>query len=207
MVLENPGAAEESPLSLRDIPLPTPGPGQIRVHVSCCGVCHTDLHIVEGDLPLHKKPVVPGHQVVGIVDALGPGASTFKEGERAGIIWLHSTDGTCSYCRSARENLCDNARFTGYDVDGGYAEAVLVPEAFAYKLPEGFADENAAPLLCAGAKPGCPGGSSPRSGRLMKSYGSQVTTGVTSKFSVGGGEGVFHSKPVAGHGLSPATLP
>jgi len=150
MVLENPGAAEESPLSLRDIPLPTPRPGQIRVHVSCCGVCHTDLHIVEGDLPLHKKPVVPGHQVVGIVDALGPGAGKFKEGERAGIIWLHSTDGTCSYCRSARENLCDNARFTGYDVDGGYAEAVLVPEAFAYKMPEGFADENAAPLLCAG---------------------------------------------------------
>jgi alcohol dehydrogenase, propanol-preferring len=150
MVLENQRAAEQSPLSLRDVPPPTPGPGQIRVRVSCCGVCHTDLHIVEGDLPPHKKPVVPGHQVVGIVDAVGPGAGTFKEGERAGIVWLHSTDGTCAYCRSGRENLCDNARFTGYDVDGGYAEAVLVPEAFAYKLPEGFADENAAPLLCAG---------------------------------------------------------
>jgi len=150
MVLESQKAVEQSPLSLRDVPLPTPGPGQIRVRVSCCGVCHTDLHIVEGDLPLHKKPVVPGHQVVGIVDAVGSGTSAFKEGERAGIVWLHSTDGTCPYCRSGRENLCENARFTGYDVDGGYAEAVLVPEDFAYKLPQGFSDENVAPLLCAG---------------------------------------------------------
>jgi alcohol dehydrogenase, propanol-preferring len=150
MVLDTQRAVEESPLSLRDVALPTPGPGQIRVRVSCCGVCHTDLHIVEGDLPLHKKPVVPGHQVVGTVDALGSGAKQFKEGERAGIVWLHSTDGSCQYCRSEHENLCDNARFTGYDVDGGYAEAVLVPEEFAYKLPQGFSDENAAPLLCAG---------------------------------------------------------
>jgi len=150
MVLEAQRPAEESPLAMRDIPLPTPGAGQIRVRVSCCGVCHTDLHIVEGDLPLHKKPIVPGHQVVGIVDALGPGAGGLKEGDRAGIVWLHSTDGTCAYCRSGRENLCENAKFTGYDVDGGYTEAVLVPVEFACKLPGGFSDENAAPLLCAG---------------------------------------------------------
>ncbi|MBV9088011.1 MAG: zinc-dependent alcohol dehydrogenase family protein, partial [Acidobacteriaceae bacterium] len=137
-------------LLLRDVPLPTPGPGQVRVRVSCCGVCHTDLHIVEGDLAFHKKPVIPGHQVVGVVDAVGSSTNMFKEGDRAGIVWLHSTDATCAYCRSGRENLCDNARFTGYDVDGGYAEAVVVPEAFAYRLPARFADEHAAPLLCAG---------------------------------------------------------
>ncbi|MBV9087352.1 MAG: alcohol dehydrogenase catalytic domain-containing protein, partial [Acidobacteriaceae bacterium] len=113
MVLDSQRPVEQSPLSPRDVPLPTPGPGQIRVRVSCCGVCHTDLHIVEGDLPLHKKPIVPGHQVVGVVDALGSDTSSFKEGDRAGIVWLHSTDATCAYCRSGRENLCENARFTG----------------------------------------------------------------------------------------------
>jgi len=150
MVLERPRAAEEAPLQVRDIPEPTPGPGEIRVRVRVCGVCHTDLHIVQGELPMHKLPVVPGHQVVGVVDALGPGARAFKEGDRAGVIWLHSTDGSCEYCARGQENLCVSARFTGYDVDGGYAEAVTVPAAFAHHIPQDFSDENAAPLLCAG---------------------------------------------------------
>ena len=150
MVLDRPATTEENPLVLRDIPEPTPGPGQIRVRVRFCGVCHTDLHIVQGELPMHKLPVVPGHQVVGVVDAVGPGAKGFREGDRAGVIWLHSTDGTCQYCAHDQENLCTNARFTGYDVDGGYAEAVIVPASFAHKIPKKFSDENAAPLLCAG---------------------------------------------------------
>jgi len=150
MVLERPRPAEEGPLQARDIPEPTPGPGEIRVRVRVCGVCHTDLHIIQGELPMHKLPVVPGHQVVGVVDALGPGAKGFREGDRAGAIWLHSTDGTCEYCGRGQENLCVNARFTGYDVDGGYAEAVIVPGDFAYPIPKNFSDENAAPLLCAG---------------------------------------------------------
>jgi len=150
MVLEQPQPAEEGPLQVRDIPEPTPGPGEIRVRVRVCGVCHTDLHIVQGELPMHKLPVVPGHQVVGVVDALGPGARGFKEGDRAGVIWLHSTDGSCECCRRNSENLCINAKFTGYDVDGGYTEAVIVPADFAYQIPKNFSDENAAPLLCAG---------------------------------------------------------
>jgi len=150
MVLEQPRPVEEGPLQPRDISEPTPGPSEIRVRVGVCGVCHTDLHIVQGELPMHKLPVVPGHQVVGVVDALGAGAKGFKEGDRAGVIWLHSTDGTCEYCRRNSENLCVNAKFTGYDADGGYTEAVIVPAAFAYSIPKSFSDENAAPLLCAG---------------------------------------------------------
>jgi len=150
MVLERPRPAEEGPLQARDIPEPTPGPGEIRVRVRVCGVCHTDLHIVQGELPMHKLPVVPGHQVVGVVDAVGLSAKGFREGDRAGVIWLHSTDGRCEYCLRQQENLCLSAQFTGYDLDGGYAEAVTVPAAFAYHIPETFSDENAAPLLCAG---------------------------------------------------------
>jgi len=150
MVLERPRPAEEAPLQVRDIPEPTPGPGEIRVRVRVCGVCHTDLHIVQGELPMHKLPVVPGHQVVGVVDAVGEGTEGFREGDRAGVIWLHSTDGSCEYCARGQENLCVAARFTGYDVDGGYAEAVTVPAAFAHHIPQDFSDENAAPLLCAG---------------------------------------------------------
>jgi propanol-preferring alcohol dehydrogenase len=150
MMLEEPRPAEEAPLQARDIPEPTPGPGEIRVRVRVCGVCHTDLHIVQGELPMHKLPVVPGHQVVGVVDALGPGAKGFREGDRAGVIWLRSTDGTCDYCGRRQENLCVAAKFTGYDLDGGYAEAVIVPAPFAYHIPRNFSDENAAPLLCAG---------------------------------------------------------
>ena len=150
MVLERQAEPVQDPLALRDMPVPVPGPGEVRVRISVCAVCHTDLHIVEGDLPLRKKPVVPGHQIVGVVDALGPGAKGFKEGDRAGIPWLHLTDGECGYCRRDHENLCESAKFTGWDVDGGYAEYVTVPAEFAYTLPRSFSDEHAAPLLCAG---------------------------------------------------------
>ena len=139
-----------SPLHLRDVPDPDPGPGELRVHVLACGVCRTDLRVIEGDLPPHKLPIIPGHQVVGTVDRLGPGAMRFKPGDRIGIAWLRHTDGTCKYCRSARENLCESQRFTGYDADGGYAEYAVVPESFAYAIPEGFGDAEATPLLCAG---------------------------------------------------------
>jgi len=139
-----------SPLHLRDLPDPEPGLGEVRVRVLACGVCRTDLHVIEGDLPPHKLPIVPGHQVVGIVDRLGPGTARFKLGDRIGIAWLRHTDGTCTYCRSGRENLCEAQRFTGYDADGGYAGYAVVPEAFAYAIPEGFGDAEATPLLCAG---------------------------------------------------------
>ena len=150
MLLERTAPAEESPLSLRDVATPTPGPGEVRVRVHTCGLCHTDLHTVEGDLPPHKRPVIPGHQIVGVIDALGPNVSTHHEGDRVGIPWLYSTDGTCEYCQRGLENLCPSARFTGYDADGGYAEYTVVPADFCYPIPSAFDDEHAAPLLCAG---------------------------------------------------------
>ncbi|MFB3814705.1 MAG: zinc-dependent alcohol dehydrogenase family protein [Terriglobales bacterium] len=150
MLLERQRPADENPLRLTDIPEPRPSAGEVRVRVSYCGVCRTDLHIVEGDLPVHKTPVVPGHQIVGVVDAAGGGVTGVREGDRVGIPWLHSTDGTCRYCRNGQENLCERARFTGYDADGGYAEATVVGADYCYPLPAGFADEHAAPLLCAG---------------------------------------------------------
>lgn len=150
MVLDRPKPAEESPLAARDLPLPSPGPGEIRVRVRACGVCRTDLHTVEGDLPLPKLPLVPGHQIVGVVEACGAGVSQFREGDRVGIPWLYSTCGQCAYCRKGLENLCESARFTGFSVDGGYAEFTVVSEPFAYPLPKSFSDLEAAPLLCAG---------------------------------------------------------
>jgi len=150
MVLTKPGPAEESPLHIQEVAAPVPRNAEIRVQVNCCGICHTDLHTVEGDLALPRLPLIPGHQIVGVVDALGPGAHLIKEGDRVGIPWLHSTDGTCDYCLRGFENLCDNAQFTGYNVDGGYAEYAIVREDFAYAIPNQFSDENAAPLLCAG---------------------------------------------------------
>ena len=150
MVLDNPKPAEQAPLTLRELPEPAPDPGEVRVRVRACGLCHTDLHTVEGDLPLPKLPLVPGHQVVGIVDATGPQVRRLREGDRVGIPWLFSTDESCAYCRSGNENLCDQARFTGYHVNGGYADAVVVAEDFAYPIPAAFTDLNAAPLLCAG---------------------------------------------------------
>lgn len=150
MVLEAFGPIETEPLRLLDRPVPEPGEGEILVRVNACGVCHTDLHTVEGELPGTRLPVVPGHQVVGRVEALGRNTSRFQKGDRVGVAWLHSADLTCEFCTRGLENLCPNARFTGYHVDGGYAEYTVVPEAFAYGLPDVFGDVEAAPLLCAG---------------------------------------------------------
>jgi propanol-preferring alcohol dehydrogenase len=150
MVLREVRPVEESPLEEASLPVPEPGPGEVLIRVGVCGVCHTDLHTVEGDLALPKSPLVPGHQAVGRVERLGAGSSRFAEGERVGVAWLHSACGACPFCRRGLENLCDGVRFTGYHVDGGYAEYAVVPEAFAYPIPEAFADEEAAPLLCAG---------------------------------------------------------
>jgi len=131
-------------------PEPEPGPGEVRVRVRACGVCRTDLHLAEGDLPPRRPGTVPGHEIVGVVDVCGPGATRFAPGDRIGIAWLRATCGRCRWCRSGRENLCPDARFTGWDADGGYAELATVPEAFAYRLPEALDDVHAAPLLCAG---------------------------------------------------------
>ena len=150
MVLDEPGPITTAPLRWRELPDPTPGPGEVRVKVRGCAICRTDLHVIEGELPRHKLPLVPGHQVVGVVDQLGPGCTRLAIGERVGIAWLRHTCGRCAYCTIGRENLCPDARFTGYDADGGYAEYATVPEAFAYRIPEAFADDQAAPLLCAG---------------------------------------------------------
>jgi propanol-preferring alcohol dehydrogenase len=135
---------------MRDLPLPEPGAEEIRLRVRACAVCHTDLHTVEGDLLLPKLPVVPGHQVVGIVDAVGEGVRRFTIGQRVGVPWLYRTCGTCEFCQRGMENLCRQARFTGLHADGGYAEAMVVHQDFAYPIPEIFSDESAAPLLCAG---------------------------------------------------------
>lgn len=150
MVLEKPAPVDSSPLRMEDVTFPVPRAGQIRVRVLCCGVCHTDLHIVEGELALPRLPLIPGHQIVGRVDAVGPGVRAWKEGDRLGVPWLFSTCGDCADCRRGLENLCENARFTGYHVDGGYAEYMLAGEDFAYPIPPAFSDESAAPLLCAG---------------------------------------------------------
>jgi propanol-preferring alcohol dehydrogenase len=150
MLLEKPASPENSPLRAVDIPVPTPVANQVRVRVHCCGVCHTDLHIVEGDLALPTLPLIPGHQIVGEVDQLGREVTFFKLGDRVGIPWLYSTDGVCTFCQRHTENLCEHAQFTGYHVNGGYAEYCVVREDFAHSLPPAFSDENAAPLLCAG---------------------------------------------------------
>jgi propanol-preferring alcohol dehydrogenase len=133
-----------------EIVKPEPAGEQVLIRVRACGVCRTDLHVIEGELPPLKSPLVPGHQIVGEIVANGERASKYAIGTRVGVAWLHSTDGTCEYCRSEKENLCDQPVFTGYTVDGGYAEYVLAEESFIYPIPEGFDDEQAAPLLCAG---------------------------------------------------------
>ena len=146
MVLRAPG----QPLEPAELPVPEPGPGQVRIDVTCCGVCRTDLHILDGELEQPKLPLVPGHQIVGTVSAAGDGADRYEIGDRIGVPWLGWTCGECRYCLSERENLCDRARFTGYDIDGGYAEAAVADERFCFPVPEGFPDDQAAPLLCAG---------------------------------------------------------
>jgi alcohol dehydrogenase, propanol-preferring len=149
-IVAGPGPADSHPLRRIERDEPQPGPGQLRIRVSCCGVCRTDLHLAEGDLAPRRPHVAPGHEVVGRVDAQGPGTHRFAIGERVGVAWLARTDGSCRFCRSGRENLCIEPRFTGWDVDGGYADACLVEEAYAYRLPDTLDDEHAAPLLCAG---------------------------------------------------------
>jgi propanol-preferring alcohol dehydrogenase len=150
MVLFSPKSIEDNPLVLTEVQDPQPGPGQVRLQVHACGVCHTDLHTVEGELKLPKLPVVPGHQIVGVVDAIGQGATRYRLGERLGVGWLGWTCGECAYCRRGEENLCPHARFTGLHMDGGYAQYAVVDERFAYPIPEQFSHLEAAPLLCAG---------------------------------------------------------
>lgn len=145
-----PARIETNPLAFTEVPSPALGNGEVLVRVRACGVCRTDLHVIEGELPPRKSPIIPGHQVVGIVEKLGENTRRFAIGARVGIAWLHKTDGTCEYCRSGAENLCDNPVFTGYTVDGGFAEFISAPEDFVYAIPEGFPDEQAAPLFCAG---------------------------------------------------------
>jgi propanol-preferring alcohol dehydrogenase len=149
-LLNSPSRIETNPLKFTDVPTPSPAKGEVLVQVHACGVCRTDLHVVEGELPPRKSPVIPGHQVVGVVEKMGEGSCRFAIGARVGVAWVHRTDGVCEYCRRGEENLCDNPTFTGYTVDGGYAEYIVAPEDFIYAIPEGFADEQAAPLLCAG---------------------------------------------------------
>ena len=150
MVLTHPAAVETSPLTWTELPVPEPRGVELRVRVQACGICRTDLHVVEGELPPRRPQVIPGHQIAGVVDATGPDARRFRTGDRVGIAWLRSTCGTCRYCARGDENLCPNARFTGYDEDGGYAEYAVVNEDFAYELPEGLDPATATPLLCAG---------------------------------------------------------
>ncbi len=149
-VLRAPAAIETNPLDYAEVATPQPKSGEVLVRVRACGVCRTDLHVIEGELPPRKFPVIPGHQVVGVVEKQGENARRFAVETRVGIAWLHQTDGTCEYCRSGAENLCDNPTFTGYSVDGGYAEYIVAPQDFVYAIPKGFPDEQAAPLLCAG---------------------------------------------------------
>ncbi len=150
MVVRTPAPIEDAPLSMVEIERPEPGERELLVEIKTCGVCRTDLHVAEGDLPPKRPQIVPGHEIVGVVARCGPGCTRFKPGDRVGIAWLRETCGTCVYCRKGRENLCPDARFTGWDHDGGYAEAAVVREDFAYAIPASLGDEEAAPLLCAG---------------------------------------------------------
>ena len=149
-VLERPAPIETNPLKFTEIREPDLAAGEILIRVNCCAVCRTDLHVVEGELPPRKSPVIPGHQVVGVVERAGKNARRFLQGSRVGVAWLHHVDGICAYCLRGQENLCDHPSFTGYTDDGGYAEYISAPEDFVYSIPEIFSDEQAAPLLCAG---------------------------------------------------------
>ncbi len=151
MVLTEPASIDTSPLALRELAVPEPGHGEILVQVQACGICRTDLHVVEAELPPHRPNIVPGHQIVGVVKRCGAGANRFNPGSAVGIAWLRSTCGECRYCkRRGNENLCLSATFTGYDENGGYADYTVVREDFAYALPDGLDPVTTAPLLCAG---------------------------------------------------------
>jgi propanol-preferring alcohol dehydrogenase len=149
-VVHKPGPIGDGPLRLVDRPVPEPGPGQLLIRVLCCGVCRTDLHLAEGDLPPKAPDVTPGHEVVGEVVATGPGTVRFQTGNRVGVAWLAGTDGACRFCRRALENLCPRSIYTGWDIQGGYAEYLVASDAYVYLLPTGFTDAQLAPLLCAG---------------------------------------------------------
>ncbi len=150
MVLKECKPVKENPLLLVDLPIPQPAEEEILVKIQICGICHTDLHMVEGELELPKKPVIPGHQVIGRVEKIGKKVSRFKEGDRVGMAWLNWTCGRCSFCEEGRENLCEDIKFTGYHADGGYAQYATISEKFAYPILDKFSVEEAAPLLCAG---------------------------------------------------------
>src|SRR5579871_3176484 len=149
-VLDQPASLDTNPLHLRDVEKPSPAADEVLVRVIVCGVCHTDLHVVEGELPNPKLPIIPGHEIIGVVEVLGSNATRFKIGDRVGIPWLHSTDQTCIYCQHDQENLCDAATFTGYTANGGYAEYVTAREQYVVPIPARFSDVEAAPLMCAG---------------------------------------------------------
>ena len=149
-VLNAPAPIETNPLVFQDYPTPQPATGEVLIRVAYCAVCRTDLHVIERELLPQKSPVIPGHQVIGTIAQLGAGATRFPLGARVGVAWLHHTDGTCEFCRAAAENLCDHPTFTGYSVDGGYAEYMVAPQDFIYAIPAEFTDAQAAPLLCAG---------------------------------------------------------
>lgn len=146
MLLDAPGR----PLRYAEVPDPVPGPGELLLRVSACAVCRTDLHVIDGDLPRPKLPLVLGHEIVGVVEAVGRGDVAFAPGERVGVPWLGATCGECRFCREGTENLCDDARFTGYDRDGGFAQKTVADARFSFRVPEAFSDVEAAPLLCAG---------------------------------------------------------
>jgi alcohol dehydrogenase, propanol-preferring len=150
MLLRAPRDVENNPLEYTQVEKPTPRASEIRIAVRACGLCHTDLHTVEGEIALPKLPVIPGHQIVGRVESIGNAVTRFRVGERVGVPWLNSTDGSCEYCARGQENLCEGARFTGLHADGGFAEFCIVNENFAYKIPDVFTDAQAAPLLCGG---------------------------------------------------------
>ncbi len=150
MMLARTDTVENNPLAEAGLPVPEPDGDQVRLKVLACGVCHTDLHTVEGEIVPPRLPLVPGHQVVGIVDKCGPSAAKHQPGDRVGVTWFHASCGCCSYCREGRENLCPDARFTGFHTNGGYAEFMLVPEGSAFPIPEVFSDVEATPLLCGG---------------------------------------------------------
>ncbi len=150
MIVKGISSIEEKPLELVDLPEPVPGPGQIKVRVSACGVCHTELDEIEGRVPPSRFPMILGHEIVGWVESSGPGTSKFRKGDRVGIAWINWACGQCSFCLRGEENLCEKAKWTGKDAEGGYAEYTVVGEDFAYKIPERFSDLEAAPLLCAG---------------------------------------------------------
>ncbi len=192
MLLKAYGPIAASPLALSDVPAPQPGPGEIRVKVTACGICRTDLHVIEGDLPPARLPLVPGHQVVGEVESRGPGAERFAPGARVGIAWLRHTCGSCAFCAAGRENLCESPLFTGYHRDGGFAEFAVVPDAFAYAIPSAFTDTQAAPLLCAGiiGYRALRRADLPRGGRLAL-YGFGSSAHIVIQLAIHGGSEVF----------------